>query len=103
MSRPDVMVARSDLDVTLADLELASAAKTPDLQVGPYYRATADSTSFLGFLAQMDLPVVDNGEPLQRQRLAEHHQRITAWNQAQRRAELEATPQWIAMRQLLRS
>ncbi len=91
MSRPDVMAARSDVDVTRANLGLASAAKTPDLQVGPYYQSTADSTAFLGFRAQMDLPVVNNGEPLERQRLAEHHQRITAWNQAQRRAQLEAT------------
>lgn len=30
-------------------------------------------------------------EPLERQRLAEQHQRLTAWQQAQRRAELEAT------------
>jgi cobalt-zinc-cadmium efflux system outer membrane protein len=91
MSRPDVMAARSDVDVARANLRLASAAKTPDLQVGPYYQATADSTTFLGFRAQVDLPVVNNGEPLERQRLAEHHQRITAWNQTQRRAELEAT------------
>jgi hypothetical protein len=58
---------------------------------GPTTSPTADNTTFLGFRAQMDLPVVNNGEPLERQRLAEHHQRITAWNQAQRRAELEAT------------
>jgi len=90
-SRPDVMAARSDVDVTRANLRLASAAKTPDLQVGPYYQSTADSTTFFGFRAQMDLPFINNGEPLERQRLAEHHHRITAWNQAQRRAELEAT------------
>ena len=89
-SRPDVMAARSDVDVSRANLGLASASKTPDLQVGPYYQSTADSTTFLGLRAQMDLPIVNNGEPLERQRLAEHHQRITAWNQAQRRAELEA-------------
>ena len=85
------MAARSDVDVSRANLGLAAASKTPDLQVGPYYQSTADSTTFLGFRAQMDLPVVNNGEPLERQRLAEHHQRITAWTQAQRRAELEAT------------
>ena len=38
----------------------------------------------------MDLPVFNNGVPLERQRLAEYHQRITAWSQAQKRAELEA-------------
>ncbi|MBL8819753.1 MAG: TolC family protein [Planctomyces sp.] len=91
MSRPDVMAARSDVDIARANLRLASAAKTPDLQVGPYYQSTADSTTFFGFRAQVDLPVVNSGEPLERQRLAEHHQRVTAWNQTQRRAELEAT------------
>ncbi len=90
MSRPDVMAARSDVDVSRANLGLACASKTPDLQVGPYYQSTADTTTFLGFRAQMDLPIMNNGEPLERQRLAEHHQRITAWNQVQRRAELEA-------------
>jgi len=89
-SRPDVMAARSDVDVSRANLGLASASKTPDLQVGPYYQSTADSTTFLGLRAQMDLPIVNNGEPLERQRLAEYHQRTTAWNQTQRRAELEA-------------
>ena len=89
-SRPDVMAARSDVDVSRANLGLASASKTPDLQIGPYYQATADSSTFLGFRAQMDLPVFNNGVPLERQRLAEYHQRITAWSQAQKRAELEA-------------
>ncbi len=89
-SRPDVMAARSDIDVARANLCLASASKTPDLQIGPYYQTTADSTQFVGFRGQMDLPVINNGMPLERQRQAEHHQRLTAWQQAQRRAELEA-------------
>ena len=89
-SRPDVMAARSDVDVSRANLGLASASKTPDLQIGPYYQATADSSTFLGLRAQIDLPVLNNGVPLERQRLAEYHQRITAWTQAQTRAELEA-------------
>ena len=89
-SRPDVMAARSDVDVARAGLGLACASKTPDLQVGPYYQSTADTSTFFGFRAQMDLPILNNGEPLERQRLAEYHQRITGWNQAQRRAELDA-------------
>ncbi len=89
-SRPDVMAARSDVDVARANLCLASASKTPDLQIGPYYQTTADSTHFVGFRGQIDLPVINNGVPLERQRTAEHHQRLTAWQQAQRRAELEA-------------
>ncbi len=89
-SRPDVMAARSDIDVARAGLCLASASKTPDLQIGPYYQTTIDGTNYLGLRGQIDLPVVNNGEPLERQRSAEHRQRSTAWRQAQRRAELEA-------------
>jgi cobalt-zinc-cadmium efflux system outer membrane protein len=88
--RPDVMAARADIDVARANLCLASASKTPDLQIGPYYQTAADSTVFIGFRGQIDLPVINNGEPLERQRSAEHRQRYTAWQQAQRRAELEA-------------
>ncbi len=89
-SRPDVMAARSDIDVARANLCLASASKTPDLQIGPYYQTTADNTHYLGFRGQIDLPVINNGVPLERQRTAEHNQRLTAWQQARRRAELDA-------------
>ncbi|MFO1003354.1 MAG: hypothetical protein U0936_23720 [Planctomycetaceae bacterium] len=50
----------------------------------------------------MDLPVINNGEPLERQRLAEQHQRLTAWQLAQRRADSRQPPPWNAMRRLLR-
>ncbi len=89
-SRPDVMAARSDIDVARANLCLASASKTPDLQIGPYYQTTADSTHFVGLRGQIDLPFINNGMPLERQRTVEHQQRFTAWQQAQRRAELDA-------------
>ena len=89
-SRPDVMAARADIDVARSNLNLASASKTPDLQIGPYYQTAADGTNFLGFRGQVDLPVINTGEPLERQRCAEHRQRYIAWQQAQRRAELEA-------------
>lgn len=93
-SRPDVMAAHSDIDVARANLCLATAAKTPDLQIGPYYQRTLDGTSFLGFRAQMDLPVVNTGRPLEQQRIAELTQRLTVWQQASRRAELEAQAAW---------
>lgn len=88
--RPDVMAARSDVDTARAGSSLATAARTPDLQVGPYYQRTVDGTTFLGFRAQMDLPVVNNGTPLELQRNSELHQRVATWQQLQVRAELEA-------------
>ncbi len=93
-TRPDVLAARSDIDAARAGMDLATASKTPDLQIGPYYQRTADGTSFLGFRAQMDLPVINSGRPLEQQRIAEFNQRVMAWQQLQRRAELEAQGAW---------
>jgi outer membrane protein, heavy metal efflux system len=89
-SRPDVLALRSEIDVGRAGLNLASASKTPDLQIGPYYQRTDDGTTFLGLRAHFDIPVINSGAPLERQRHAEYHQRIMAWQQLQTRAELEA-------------
>jgi cobalt-zinc-cadmium efflux system outer membrane protein len=92
--RPDVMAARSDVDAARAAQCLATASKTPDLQIGPYYQRTADGMTYMGFRAQMDLPVVNSGRPLEQQRIAEFNQRVTTWQQLQRRAELEAMAAW---------
>ena len=88
-SRPDVMAARSDIDVARANLSLATASKTPDLQIGPYYQRTLDGTTFWGFRAQMDLPVINSGRPLERQRAAELGQRLTAqpWQRREPRVQ----------------
>lgn len=93
-ARPDVMAAHSDVDVARAAMGLATASRTPDLLAGPYYQRTADGTTFLGFRAQMDLPVINNGRPLEQQRVAEFNQRVMAWQQLQRRAELEGQAAW---------
>lgn len=89
-SRPDVMAARWDINVARSNLNLASASKTPDLQIESYYQTGADGTNDLGFRGQVDLPVINIGEPLERQQCAEPRQRYIVWQQALRRAELEA-------------
>jgi outer membrane protein, heavy metal efflux system len=89
-SRPDVMAARADVDAARAGTGLADATRTPDLQIGPYYQRTLDGSNFLGFRAQMDIPVLNNGMPLLRQREAEQNQRTMTWQQLQTRAKLEA-------------
>lgn len=55
-----------------------------------HYQRNEDASVFVGFRAQMDIPVVNPGNPLVRQRHAEYHQRITTFEQLQARAELEA-------------
>ena len=100
-SRPDVMAAQADVDAARAGMCLAHAGRTPDLQVGPYYQRGADGTTFLGLRAQMDLPVLNSGQPLEQQRIAELNQRVTAWQQLQRRAGLEAEAAWERYAQAL--
>ncbi len=89
-TRPDVLAAHADLDAARANTNLACAARIPDLQIGPIYATNEGGTNFLGFRAQMDLPVVNNGLPLVRQREAELNQRAMTWQQLQLRAGLEA-------------
>jgi outer membrane protein, heavy metal efflux system len=89
-SRPDVLAARSDLAAARANAGLARSSRRPDLQIGPYYQRTESGTTYLGFRAQTDIPVLNNGMPLVRQREAEVRQRHAVWQQLQIRAQLEA-------------
>ncbi len=88
--RPDVMAAHADVETAHATYRLANAARTPDLLIGPYYQRDDFGTWFLGLQGQMDLPVNNNGQPLARQRAAEHGQRSVTRQQLQARAEMEA-------------
>ena len=88
--RPDVMAARADADTARANSGLANAARTPDLQIGPIYLRDDFGVTFLGFRAQMDVPVINNGVPLLRQREAELCQRLMTAQQLATRARLEA-------------
>lgn len=88
--RPDVMAAHADTETAAANFRLASASRTPDLQIGPFYQNDDFGTKYYGFQAQMDIPVMNNGKPLVRQRSAEHQQRSVTWQNLQARAELEA-------------
>ena len=52
--------------------------------------ATTAAQRFFGFRAQIDLPVINNGDPLLRQREAEHCQRAVTAQQLATRARIEA-------------
>ncbi len=89
-NRPDVMAARADADTARANANFANASRIPDVQLGPYYQRNDSGVTFLGFRAQMDLPVLNDGMPLLRQREAEYCQRATSSQQLAIRARLEA-------------
>ena len=89
-ARPDVLTAQSDLDAARANMNLARANKMPDLQIGPFYQKTDGGATLWGFRAQSDLPILNTGQPLVRQRMAEINQRQTVWEQLHQRAALDA-------------
>ena len=88
--RPDVMAARADVEVSRAAADLANAGRLPPPQLGPYYARDDFATVFFGFRAQWDIPIVNTGMPLVRQRMAELRQRQVALTQLETRAQLEA-------------
>jgi cobalt-zinc-cadmium efflux system outer membrane protein len=88
--RPDLMAAHADIETAYANYRLANAARTPDLQIGPFYQRDDFGTLYAGFQAQMDLPIMNNGKPLVRQRVAEQSQRQVFWQQLVNRAEVDA-------------
>ena len=71
-------------------MNLARANKMPDLQIGPFYQKTDGGATLWGFRAQSDLPILNTGQPLVRQRMAEINQRQTVWEQLHQRAALDA-------------
>jgi outer membrane protein TolC len=73
-----------------ANLSVANGSRIPDLQVGPMLARNEDGVLMAGLRAQSDIPVINSGMPLVRQRQAELAQRVAACQQLQARAELEA-------------
>ncbi len=88
-SRPDVMVAHANVDVACAGLNLATADKVPDITTGPYYQHDASGLNHFGLRAEMSLPFINTGRPLETQRMTELNQRTSVWRQTLLRAELE--------------
>ncbi len=88
--RPDVVAARSAVRAAQQNLQLANAMRRPSLQAGPMFQRDNSATVFWGLQGQIDIPVVNTGMPLVRQRRAElRSQQVTA-AQLEQRAVLEA-------------
>jgi outer membrane protein TolC len=89
-NRPDVMAARAELAAAQAAFNLARAAMVPNLVVGPNYERDNTGVLMIGVQAQMDLPIVNSGKPLMRQREAEVCQKQVALDQLFVQSRLEA-------------
>ena len=89
-ARPDVMAAHSAAAIARANLNLARAARTPDVQAGPIYSTADNGTGFIGFRVQRDIAIWNNGTALSSQRETELRQQVLAHAQLARRAANEA-------------
>lgn len=88
--RPDIVAARAAVSAAEAKLALAHAARTPDLAIGPMWERDEAATEFWGLQAQMDIPVVNTGVPLVRQREAELREALLRLRGLEEKALLQA-------------
>ncbi len=88
--RPDVVAARTAVAVARQNLALAEAMRIPNLQIGPMWQRDETATEFWGVQAQIDIPAVNTGTPLVRQRLAELRQKQVTASRLEQKALLEA-------------
>lgn len=88
--RPDILAARADVDTGRANLGLAEASRVPNVQLGPFYERDESGTQFAGFKGAVDIPVVNTGMPLVRQRSSELRQRMNTVQQLTAKATIDA-------------
>jgi outer membrane protein, heavy metal efflux system len=88
--RPDVLAAQAGSTVAQANADLARANIVQNVAIGPYYERDDYGTLFLGFRAQMNLPIWDSGKPLANQRAAEATHQTTVAHGLSAQAQVEA-------------
>ena len=84
--RPDIHAAQALVDGTKAAEMLSRADRIPSPIIGPQYEIDEAAIQYFGFIYVTPLPIWNNGKPLVRQRVADHHRAHLALEQAQHRA-----------------
>jgi cobalt-zinc-cadmium efflux system outer membrane protein len=87
--RPEVQAAAAQLAVSRAAVALARAERIPIPSLGPTYERDEAGISYYGFALSTPLPLVNSGKPLVRQREAEEHRDLVAWQQAQQQVRVQ--------------
>lgn len=85
-SRPDIHAARAQVAGAEAAVRLARADRVPSPVVGPEYQTNENGTQFVGFVYITPIPVLNSGNALVRQRVAENQRACVALQQARNRA-----------------
>jgi cobalt-zinc-cadmium efflux system outer membrane protein len=84
-NRPDLHALRSALRGAQAAIALAKGDRIPTPIVGPVYERDEQGTQFFGFVYITPIPVLNNGQPLVRQREAEYRRAAVSVQQQEQR------------------
>jgi cobalt-zinc-cadmium efflux system outer membrane protein len=104
VGRPDINSARAAVQGALSAINLAKGDRIPTMVAGPEYTRDEFGNHFVGFILVTPLPIVNNGNPLVRQREAEYRRASVALEQVQQRAVAQikaATAKWNAANRLV--
>ena len=103
-NRPEIHAARAQVEAARAAVGLARGDRIPTPVVGPEYERDENGTQFFGFVYITQIPIINNGAPLVRQRQAEALRAAIALEQVQKRTEAQvraATAKWNGANRLV--
>ncbi len=104
-NRPDIHAARAVVQGAKAAICLAKGDRIPTPVVGPVYERDEQGTQFFGFVYITPIPILNNGQPLVRQREAEHRRAAVAAQQLEQKAAAQvkaAVAKWNGAARLVR-
>ena len=104
-NRPDIHAARAVVQGARSAVCLAKGDRIPTPVVGPIYERDEQGTQFFGFVYITPIPILNNGQPLVRQREAEHRRAAVVEQQLEQRAAAQvkaAVAKWNGAARLVR-
>jgi cobalt-zinc-cadmium efflux system outer membrane protein len=102
--RPEIQSARAQAAGSEAAIALAQADRIPIPSIGPAFEKDQDGISYYGLTLTSQVPVLNAGKTLVRQREAEHRRDLVAFDQVQHKVVLQvkaALIRWNQAQQLV--
>lgn len=105
-NRPDIHAARAVVQGARSAVCLAKGDRIPTPVVGPVYERDETGSQFFGFVYITPIPILNNGQPLVRQREAEHRRAAAVEQQLEQRVAAQvkaAVAKWNSAARQVRS
>ena len=87
--RPEIQAAAAQLAASRTAVDLARAERIPTSSLGPSYEHSETGTTFYGIAYSVPLPLLNSGKAMVRQREAEQHRDLVAWQQAREQVTVQ--------------